>query len=353
VSATAPARPLLDVTDLRVHYARRGVNVRAVDGVTFAVASAETLGLVGESGCGKSTIAKAVVRLIRPTAGRIEFGGHDLGGAGGKELASLRPRLQMVFQDPYSSLNPRMTVRASIEEPLVIHRRGDSRARAARVHDLMSRVGLARAVERRYPFQLSGGQRQRVGIARALSLDPDLIVADEPTSALDVSIQAQILTLLEEIQRDLGLTYLFISHDLGAIRQLAARIAVMYLGRICETGPADSVLDSPAHPYTVALLSAAPVPDPLAEARRERIVLRGDVPNPANPPSGCRFHTRCWLRAELAGPEICAHDDPAPTARAGGGVVHCHFADHVTNRRPMPGDRSATPTTKSVQGGPA
>jgi oligopeptide/dipeptide ABC transporter ATP-binding protein len=353
MSAAASDTPLLDVDDLRVHYARRGVNVRAVDGVSFSVARAETLGLVGESGCGKSTIAKAVVRLIRATSGRIEFGGHDLGSAEGKELAALRPRLQMVFQDPYSSLNPRMTVRASIEEPLAIHGRGDSRARAARAHDLMGRVGLARSVERRYPFQLSGGQRQRVGIARALSLDPDLIVADEPTSALDVSIQAQILAVLEEIQRDLGLTYLFISHDLGAIRQLAARIAVMYLGRICEAGPADSILDHPAHPYTVALLSAAPVPDPLVEARRERIVLRGDVPNPADPPSGCRFHTRCWLRAELGDPEVCAHDDPPPIARAGGGLVHCHFADHVANRRPMPGDRPAATTTPHVQGGPA
>ncbi|MDX6592568.1 MAG: peptide/nickel transport system ATP-binding protein [Gaiellales bacterium] len=353
MSTTPHTPPLLDVTDLRVHYTRRGVNVRAVDGVTFGVASAETLGLVGESGCGKSTIAKAVVRLIRATGGRIEFGGHNLGSAEGKELAALRPRLQMVFQDPYSSLNPRMSVRASIEEPLIIHGRGDSRARGERVHDLMGRVGLARSVERRYPFQLSGGQRQRVGIARALSLDPDLIVADEPTSALDVSIQAQILTLLEEIQRDLGLTYLFISHDLGAIRQLAARIAVMYLGRICEIGPAGSVLDNPAHPYTVALLSAAPVPDPIVEARRERIVLRGDVPNPANPPSGCRFHTRCWLRTELGSPEVCAHDDPPPTARAGGGLVNCHFAEHVTNRRPMSGDRPEASAAQHVQGGPA
>jgi peptide/nickel transport system ATP-binding protein len=350
---SASTAPLLAVDELCVHYARRGVNVRAVDGVSFSVAAAETLGLVGESGCGKSTIAKAVVRLVRATSGRIEFGGHDLAAAEGRELAALRPRLQMVFQDPYSSLNPRMTVRDSIEEPLVIHKRGDARTRTARVRDLMGRVGLAQSLERRYPLQLSGGQRQRVGIARALSLDPELIVADEPTSALDVSIQAQILTLLEEIQRDLGLTYLFISHDLGAIRQLAARIAVMYLGRICETGPADSVLDRPAHPYTVALLSAAPVPDPLVEARRERIVLAGDVPNPADPPSGCRFHTRCWLRSQLGNPDVCADDDPPAAARAGGGVVHCHFADHVASHRPVPGDRPAAPPTPRVQGGPA
>jgi oligopeptide/dipeptide ABC transporter ATP-binding protein len=338
--------PLLRITDLAVEYTRGGATVRAVDGVDLEVPKGATLGLVGESGCGKSTVAKAVVRLVRPVRGSIEFDGHDLARLSESQLRPHRPRLQMIFQDPQSSLDPRMTVSDIVEEPLAIHGRGSRSARRERVRELMDRVGLARRMERRYAFQLSGGQQQRVAIARALALSPDLVVADEPTSALDVSIQAQILTLLGELQRDLGLSYLFISHDLGAVRQLAHEVAVMYLGRICETGPVRDVLDHPRHPYTVALLSAAPVPDPETEATRERIVLRGDVPSPAAPPSGCRFHTRCWLRTELGDPERCATDDPAARERPGGGRVHCHFAERLGDH--VPGARTHA---HAVEGG--
>jgi oligopeptide/dipeptide ABC transporter ATP-binding protein len=328
------AAPLLSVRDLRVHYTRRQSNVRAVDGVDLEIGRARTLGLVGESGCGKSTLGKAVVRLLKPTGGAIEFDGCDLAPLDERGLRPWRRRIGMIFQDPYSSLNPRIDVHDWIEEPLRIHKRGARAERTARVRDLLDRVGLPRSAEHRYPSQLSGGQRQRVGIARALALDPDLLVADEPTSALDVSIQAQVLELLAGIQRDLELTSLFISHDLGAVRQVADEIAVMYLGRVCEVGPARRVLDRPAHPYTVALLSAAPVPDPAVEAGRERIVLRGDPPSPAAPPSGCRFHTRCWLREALDDPEICVTTDPPPVPAAGGGTVRCHFHDRVAGALP-------------------
>lgn len=330
---TDPEAPLLRVEDLVVHFARRGITVRAVDGVSLSVDRGEALGLIGESGCGKSTVAKAVVRLLRPTSGVISFDGHDLANLTEKGLRPHRPRFQMVFQDPYSSLNPRMTVGEVIEEPLVIHRRGNAAARSARVRTLLDQVGLAPRMRQRFALELSGGQRQRVGIARALALDPELVVADEPTSALDVSIQAQIITLLRDLQAELGLTYLFISHNLGVVRQVARDLAVMYLGRVCELGPAASVLDAPAHPYTVALLSAALEPDPEVEAHRERIVLRGEIPSPAAPPAGCRFHTRCWLYADLGRPEVCTTDDPAPTARPGGGHVHCHFAERMRTDR--------------------
>jgi oligopeptide/dipeptide ABC transporter ATP-binding protein len=334
-TATNPAPALLRVDGLHVEYRRGGATVRAVDGVRFAAPRGRTLGIVGESGCGKSTIAKAVVRLLRPTSGRIDFDGIDLAPLGEAQLRPLRSRFQMIFQDPQASLNPRMPVREIIEEPLVIHGRGDRRKRRARVLDLLGRVGMPPSATRRYAFQLSGGQQQRVAIARALALNPDLVVADEPTSALDVSIQAQILALLAELQRDLGLAYLLISHDLGAIRQLANEVVVMYLGRVCEAGPVEDVLDRPAHPYTVALLSAAPLPDPEIEATRERIVLRGDVPSPAAPPSGCRFHTRCWLRAELGSPEICAAEEPPARPRLAGGISYCHFAEHLLAQEPL------------------
>ena len=318
------AEPLLDVSGLEVHYRpRRGRTVRAVDGVDLAVERSQTLGLVGESGCGKSTIARALVRLVKPTSGRIGFEGKDLATLEGEELRRVRPRLQMVFQDPFTSLNPRMSVRDLIAEPLEIHRRGTRAERTEKVRSLMDRVGLPAAASRRLPHEFSGGQRQRIGIARALALSPELLVADEPTSALDVSIQAQIMGLLAELQQELGLTYLFISHDLGAVREISTHVAVMYLGEIVETGPARQVLDHPAHPYTIALLSAAPVPDPAIESRRERIVLRGDIPSPADPPSGCRFHTRCWKRAALGNPERCATEAPAP------GPVRCHFAEET------------------------
>jgi oligopeptide/dipeptide ABC transporter ATP-binding protein len=343
--------PLLAIRDLRIHYTRKHTSVRAVDGVDLQIARGRTLGLVGESGCGKSTLGKAVVRLIRPTSGSIEFDGSDLAQLDERALRPWRSRIQMIFQDPYSSLNPRIDVHDWVGEPLRIHSRGDRTARAARVRELLEQVGLSRAAEHRYPSQLSGGQRQRVGIARALALDPELLVADEPTSALDVSIQAQVLALLAQIQRDLGLTYLFISHDLGAVRQLADEIAVMYLGRLCEVGPARRVLDQPAHPYTVALLSAAPVPDPAIEAVRERIVLRGDPPSPTSPPTGCLFHTRCWLRSSLGDPGICATESPAGTPADGGGSVHCHFHDRIT-ARPHPDEQRVVGAHETaIQGG--
>jgi oligopeptide/dipeptide ABC transporter ATP-binding protein len=316
---------LLDIHELVVHYRRGATIIRAVDGIDLIVERGRTLGLVGESGCGKSTVAKAVVRLVDSTAGKILFDGQDVASMSKNDLSALRPRVQMIFQDPYASLNPRMSVHAWIEEPLKIHGRGTASERAERVRELIARVGLSPSIGTRYPGQLSGGQRQRVGIARALALDPELIVADEPTSALDVSIQAQVLALLEEIQQDLGLSYLFISHDLGAVRQVAHDIAVMYLGRICEIGSAARVLDQPAHPYTVALISAAPVPDPVVEAKRERIILQGDPPSPADPPTGCRFHPRCWLRTAVGNPDVCSEIDPPATPATGGGLVHCHF----------------------------
>jgi peptide/nickel transport system ATP-binding protein len=335
--------PLLRLRDLRVHYTSRRVTVRAVDGIDLEVQRGRTLGLVGESGCGKSTLGKAVVRLVKPTAGSIELDGSDLAPLDERSLRPWRRRMQMVFQDPYSSLNPRVDVHDWIEEPLRIHGRGTRAERGARVGDLLDRVGLPRTLARRYPSQLSGGQRQRVGIARALALEPELLVADEPTSALDVSIQAQVLALLAQIQAELGLTYLFISHNLGAVRQLADDIAVMYLGRLCEVGPARRILDEPAHPYTVALLSAAPVPDPDVEAARERIVLEGDAPSPADPPSGCRFHTRCWLRKTVEDPQLCVDQQPPPTPVANGGLVHCHFHDRVAVAHRALAAATATP----------
>ena len=338
---------LLTVEGLGVDYIRGGITVRAVDGVDFSVDRGRTLGLVGESGCGKSTIAKAIVRLVRPSRGRIVFDGQDLAALPESRMRPLRPRLQMIFQDPQASLDPRMTVRDIVEEPLVVNRRGDRAGRRRRVAELLDLCGLPAQMQDRYAFQMSGGQQQRVAIARALALSPDLLVADEPTSALDVSIQAQILTLLGDLQRELGLTYLFISHDLGAVRQLADDIAVMYLGRISETGPAADVLDRPQHPYTAALLSAAPVPDPAVEARRERIVLRGDVPSPADPPPACRFHTRCWLRAELGGPDVCATETPEAHARPGGGRAHCHFSGHPSTEHAGAG----RPRTHALEGG--
>jgi peptide/nickel transport system ATP-binding protein len=321
--------PLLRVRDLRVHYTARHVTVQAVDGIDLEVQRGHTLGLVGESGCGKSTLGKAVVRLLKPTAGSIELHGNDLAPLDERGLRPWRRRMQMVFQDPYSSLNPRVGVHDWIEEPLRIHGRGDRAERAGRVGELLDRVGLPRTVARRYPGQLSGGQRQRVGIARALALEPELLVADEPTSALDVSIQGQVLALLAQIQAELEIGYLFISHNLGAVRQLADDIAVMYLGRLCEVGPARRVLDEPAHPYTVALLSAAPVPDPAVEQARERIVLEGEAPSPVDPPSGCRFHTRCWLRKSLGDPQMCVDQQPEAAPVATGGLVHCHFHDRL------------------------
>lgn len=293
------AAPVLDVQDLRVHFpVREGLirervtgTIKAVDGVSLRLDRAETLGLVGESGCGKSTCARAVLRLVPLTSGTVRFQGQDLAGLTPRALRALRPRMQLVFQDPYASLNPRMTVFDAIAEPLRVHKAMRKTALTERVAELMDQVGLARRFVRKYPHEFSGGQRQRIAIARALALDPELIIADEPVSALDVSVQAQILNLIAGLCRERQLALVLISHDLGVVHYLSQRIAVMYLGKIVEMGPADEVFGRPRHPYAQALLSAIPVPDP--ECARGRIVLRGAPPSPMNPPDGCPFHPRC------------------------------------------------------------
>jgi peptide/nickel transport system ATP-binding protein len=293
---------LVEASDLEVHFPiRSGTplrgttgHVRAVDGVDLQVHRGETLGLVGESGCGKSTLGNALLRLVEPTGGGVTFDGADVTAMKRSQLRALRRRMAMIFQDPFASLDPRRTVGDTVGEPLAIHRlhRGRDRRRR-RIGELMEVVGLNPDHRNRYPHEFSGGQRQRVGIARALAGEPDFVVCDEPIASLDVSVQAQVMNLLTRLQREFGLTYLFVSHDLAAVRQIADRVAVMYLGRVVEVGPATSLVDSPQHPYTEALVSAIPVPVPARERERERIVLRGDVPSPANPPSGCRFRTRC------------------------------------------------------------
>jgi oligopeptide/dipeptide ABC transporter ATP-binding protein len=292
--------------------------VRAVDGVSFSIAKGRTLGLVGESGCGKTTVGRSVLRLVEPTAGEVRFAGQDLRALRGPPLRALRRRMQIVFQDPYGSLNPRMTVRSILEEGLVIHRLGDAAARLERMRHALERTGLARAALDRYPHEFSGGQRQRIAIARALVLEPEFLVLDEPISALDVSIQAQVVNLLVDLREQLGLTYLFISHDLSIVEYVSDDVAVMYLGRIVEQAPAERLCRQPLHPYTHALFSAVPAVE--TGRRRRRIVLPGDVPSPARPPAGCRFHPRCPL-AEAA----CLSIDPPATSVAGQ-VVHCHVA---------------------------
>jgi len=303
---------LLSLQDLKVHYSLGGglfgeaATVKAVDGVSLDIRKGETLGLVGESGCGKSTLGKAILRLTEPTGGKVIYNGKDLAHMSHSAMRDQRRNLQMIFQDPYASLNPRMTVGAIIGEP--IRTFGIERGKNVdqRVQDLMETVGLSRRFMRRYPHEFSGGQRQRIGIARALAVDPEFIVADEPISALDVSIQAQIMNLMEKLQAEKELTYLFISHDLRAVRHLSDRVAVMYLGQIVELADGKEIYREPLMPYTIALISAVPIPDPEVEASRERIILRGDVPSPINPPSGCRFHTRCpWAIDE------CKTQEPA------------------------------------------
>jgi oligopeptide transport system ATP-binding protein len=295
------SEPILRVENLVKHFevggglfGGRPAVVKAVDGVSFEIGRGETLGLVGESGCGKTTTGRCILRLEPPTGGRVIFEGRDLSTLSAAELRGMRRRMQVIFQDPYSSLNPRMTVGQIIAEPLAVHRIvPDRAARAARVQDLLRHAGLLPAMARRYPHELSGGQRQRVGIARALAMEPSLIICDEPVSALDVSIQAQIINLLEELQAEFGLTYLFVAHDLSVVRHISDRVAVMYLGKIVEITDRKSLYEDPLHPYTKALLSAVPIPDPVVEARREHVVLGGEVPSPLNPPSGCVFHPRC------------------------------------------------------------
>ena len=330
--------PLLEVDGLARDFAvRRGLirarevgRVRAVDRISFTVARGETLALVGESGCGKSTTARMVLRLLEPSAGTIRFEGNDITALRGAALRGLRRRMQMIFQDPFASLDPRQRVDSIVEEPLILHGIGDSAARHARVTELLSLVGLSPEHATRYPHQFSGGQRQRIGIARALALEPALIVCDEPVSALDVSVQAQVINLLQDLQARMRLSYLFIAHDLAVVRHIADRVAVMYLGRIAELSPRDALYDRPLHPYAEALLSAVPEPDPNRETTRQRIILTGDVPSPANPPRGCAFSTRCprvmeicrTTRPELAevepGRQVACHLYPPRTAQPKG-----------------------------------
>ncbi len=325
---------IVSVRELKKHFPimkgvfRRQVgSVRAVDGISFDIKRGETLGLVGESGSGKSTTGRTILQLDDATEGAILFEGTDLTETTGGKLRSLRPRMQMIFQDPHASLNPRMTVASIIGEPLTEHGRAKGAVRKERIDELLALVGLQPKHANRYPHEFSGGQRQRIGIARAIALNPDFIVADEPIAALDVSIQAQVVNLLEELQDALGLTYLFISHDLSMVRHIADRVAVMYLGKIMELGDVDRLYNHPKHPYTMALLSAVPVPDPVIEATRERIILEGDIPSPANPPPGCPFNTRCPIAQER-----CVLEVPEFREIEGGHWVACHFAEIASEK---------------------
>ena len=336
---TAPAAastPLVEVEQLAVHFpsfggllGRRRGSIRAVDGVDLTIRRGETLGLVGESGSGKTTLGMAIMRLVEPTAGDIRFDGQSVIGLSGPALRRLRRRMQIVLQDPYGSLDPYLRVEAIIGEALDIHRLARGRARAERVADLLALVGLDRRYASRYPHAFSGGQRQRIGLARALAVEPEFLVCDEPISALDVSIQAQILNLLLRLRRELGLTYLFIAHDLSVVRHVSDQVGVMYLGKIVEIGPPVEIYRRAGHPYTRALLSAVPIPEPRAERMRRRVILRGDIPSPANPPSGCRFHTRCWLYEQLGSPARCRDEEPTLGSIGGEHRAACHFSEEA------------------------
>jgi peptide/nickel transport system ATP-binding protein/oligopeptide transport system ATP-binding protein len=328
--------PLVEVRNLSEHFPLRGGvlhrtvgHVRAVDDVSFAIRRGETLGLVGESGSGKTTVGRVLLRLLDPTDGQIIFDGQDITRVSGGHLKSIRRRMQIIFQDPFASLDPRAQVGASIAEGLRIHGLGNAAERRRRVLRMMELVGLQPYHARRYPHEFSGGQRQRIGIARALILEPDLLVCDEPVSALDVSIQAQVLNLLRSLQNDLGLTYLFIAHNMAVVEHISDRVAVMYLGALMELSDAREIYRTPLHPYTIALLSAVPAASPRAREQRRRIILLGDVPSPVNPPSGCRFHTRCWLRKALNNPENCVTERPTLRELAPGHSVHCHWAEEL------------------------
>ena len=343
MSATNGAGPLVEVSDLKVYFPiKSGIvldrhvgDIKAVDDVSLTIQRGETLGLVGESGCGKSTIGRTVIRLYEPTAGKVVFDGQDISSLGEVAMRPLRRRMQMIFQDPFASLNPRHSVGRMIAEPMRVHGLATKRDAHRRVRELLVRVGLPQDAASRYPHEFSGGQRQRIGIARALAVNPDFIVCDEPVSALDVSIQAQIVNLLEELQTDFELTYLFIAHDLAVVRHISDRIAVMYLGSVVEVSPADDLYANPLHPYTISLLSAVPIPDPSVERRREAILLAGDLPSPANPPPGCRFHTRC----PYVQPTRC-HDERPPLRRLDGPhEVACHWAAEIRAGAIQPRER--------------
>ncbi|TGA96469.1 dipeptide ABC transporter ATP-binding protein [Sporolactobacillus shoreae] len=321
------SEPLLKVENLKKYYPIKGgifgkvsETVRAVDGVSFTVNEGETLGIVGESGCGKSTTGRMIMRLIEPTEGSIQFEGKDILNISKSEMRKVRKDVQMIFQDPYASLNPRQTVGSIIEEPMIVHGLGDRKERRERVEELLELVGLSAYHAKRYPHQFSGGQRQRIGIARALAVRPKLIIADEPVSALDVSVQSQVLNLLQDLQKKFNLTYIFIAHDLSVVRHISNRVGVMYLGKIVEISDSESLYDNPKHPYTKALLSAVPIPDP--DKTADRIILSGDVPSPAHPPAGCAFHDRCPVAMD-----ICSKEKPVMKEMEDGRLVSCHLYD--------------------------
>jgi oligopeptide transport system ATP-binding protein len=329
--------PLLEVTDLVKHFPiksgivveREVARVRAVDGVSLTLHEGETLGLVGESGCGKSTLCRAILQLTAPTSGSVRFEGQELVGRSRRELRPLRRQMQMIFQDPFASLNPRKRIGQIVGDPMELHGLASGADLKRQVQGLLDRVGLQAEHYNRYPHEFSGGQRQRIGIARALALRPKLVVADEPVSALDVSVQAQIINLLEELQDEFKLSYLFVAHDLSVVRHVSDRVAVMYLGKIVESSSADTLYRKPIHPYSNALLSAVPIPDPKLNAARERVVLEGDVPSPINPPGGCRFHTRCrWAT------DICSADEPALLDYGDGHEAACHHPRNVEAGQP-------------------